>query len=230
MLFSNLKRLLSLVSLFLLFCSCGYHSSDSFGEQKTGAVTRVEKSGEVIDQAADAIQSNQLPRLQELLGQGLPVNSVLRNGRSLLIEAVVWGRIEIVAFLIERGAQLDLKDPEGRTALDHAQGKPALLRLLNPQTERENQELFAAVNENRFNDVKSLVLQGVDPNVFSAMGETPLTLAVGLNFENVVRVLLQQTKTDVNLKNKSGESPLGIARIKNLKRIEDLLKRRGAKE
>lgn len=216
--------------LILVMTACGSHSTESFGEVNGGTVTRVEKSNDPLDLAAEAIRGDKADQLTELFAQGVSVDAELKNGRTLLIEAVTWGRAEIVSLLLQKGARTDLKDREGMTAFDHAKDRPALLRLLSPQTELEREKIFAAVEGDDFNEVKQLLRQGVDPNVFSDTGETPLTLAVIKKLEKVVRVLLQESKTDVNLKNKSGQSPLGLAREVGSVSIEKLLKRRGAKE
>lgn len=209
---------------------CGLHHTESFGETSTGGVTRVEKSTDPIELAAAAIRSGDLKELSKLFGEGLSVDTYLSNKRTLLIEAIAWEKIEVIQFLLSRNAQIDLTDAEGKSALEHAAGKPAILRLLNPQEAAEKLKLFEAIENNKFNEVKALLNQGVNPNQHFDDGESPLTLAVRKGFENVVRVLLQQLLTDVNFRNAANESPLSIAKQLQFKRIQDLLIRRGAKE
>jgi uncharacterized protein len=66
---------------------------------------------------ADAIEAIKL-----CLEAGLDINAVDSRGQSALHGAAFWGLDDVVQFLAERGAKLDLKDKQGRTALDAAMG------------------------------------------------------------------------------------------------------------
>jgi ankyrin repeat protein len=65
----------------------------------------------------DAIESIKL-----LLGAGVDINAANGTGQTALMGAALKGSDEIVKFLAEHGAKLDLKDKQGRTALDAALG------------------------------------------------------------------------------------------------------------
>lgn len=58
-----------------------------------------------------------------LLDAGVPVDSVHRtNGRTAIMQAVDQGRVDTVELLIARGADLNARDPNGRSVLDYARG------------------------------------------------------------------------------------------------------------
>jgi ankyrin repeat protein len=224
------KFIFAVQILALLISGCGYHETESYGQINTGNITKVEKSTEPADVAQAAIRADDAKALTAVLDTGLAVDTILKNGRPLLVEAVIWEKLVALQLLVEKGARIDLADADGKDALTHAQGRPAVLRLLQPTSNTDAKKLYAAVNGNQFNVVKTMLAEGVDPNQILEDGETALTLSVKLGFENVVRVLLQPTtKTDVNLPNSKGERALAIAIRSGKSRIESLLKQRGAR-
>jgi ankyrin repeat protein len=58
-----------------------------------------------------------------LLDAGVDVNAVDGAGRTAIHGAAMWGLDQVVRFLAERGAKLDVKDKRGFTPLDAAEGK-----------------------------------------------------------------------------------------------------------
>ena len=85
-----------------------------------------------------------------LLAAGAPVNGTRDNGQAALHGAALWGWNDFVRFLADRGAQLDLKDRAGTTALDIAQGKAGVTGRVgvagaepHPETAAVLQQLLA---------------------------------------------------------------------------------------
>jgi uncharacterized protein len=75
--------------------------------------------------AAD-IQENAIASLELLLQHGAQVNG--RAGRQQQVPlqgAALWGWTKVVAYLIEKGADVNLADSRGLTALDYAMGRGA---------------------------------------------------------------------------------------------------------
>lgn len=62
-------------------------------------------------------------------------------------------------------------------------------------------------------EVKSLLSKGVSPNAVDSYGNPMLNLAIKDKSNQVIDLLLQNPKIDVDLSNKSGETPLMIASI-----------------
>jgi ankyrin repeat protein len=67
---------------------------------------------------AEAIETIQL-----CLAAGVDVNAVDGSGRTAVFGAAMWGLDQVVKFLAEHGATLDIKDKRGLTPLDAAEGK-----------------------------------------------------------------------------------------------------------
>jgi len=66
---------------------------------------------------ADAIEAIKL-----CLQAGVDINAVDNRGQTALHGAAFWGLDEVVQFLAEHGAKLDVKDRQGKTPLDAAMG------------------------------------------------------------------------------------------------------------
>ena len=71
-------------------------------------------------------------KLQLLLEYGADINAVGPRGRTALHYAAAADHTQTIAWLIQHGARLDMKDDEGSTALDlaRAAGKQAAMQLL----------------------------------------------------------------------------------------------------
>jgi len=67
-----------------------------------------------------AVEMNQFPIAGKLLQAGADVNGVGRYGRTALIEAAFWGRVEMVRLLLDKGANPDIKAEHDATALSEA--------------------------------------------------------------------------------------------------------------
>jgi hypothetical protein len=59
-----------------------------------------------------------------LLDHGSKINAVNHEGRSALMQATLWGRLDNAKILLKRGADKNLKDHKGSTAADLALPKP----------------------------------------------------------------------------------------------------------
>lgn len=139
-----------------------------------------------------AVQNNDLARVEQLLNNGVDVNS--RNSYDstpLMMAAFSDDRLSVARLLIDRGADVNAISREGGTALTHACD-------------------FGA-----YNIVELLISSGADVNLHlqsSPYGWTPLTAAIGLGgYERIVRLLLIRG-ADVNLALRwSGDTPLMLA-------------------
>jgi ankyrin repeat protein len=67
-------------------------------------------------------QAQAIEAIKLCLGAGVDINAVDSRGQSALHGAAFWGLDEVVQFLVDRGARLDVKDKQGRTPLDAAMG------------------------------------------------------------------------------------------------------------
>lgn len=76
----------------------------------------------VVDQTYDEGQKNLLDAVKLCYELGLSVNDVNSMGITALMGAANRGSDEIMQWLVEKGAKLDVKDKEGRTPLTWAEG------------------------------------------------------------------------------------------------------------
>jgi ankyrin repeat protein len=67
-------------------------------------------------------QADAIAAIKLCLEAGVDINAVDNRGQSALHGAAFWGLDEVVQFLVDRGAKLDVKDKQGRTPLDAAMG------------------------------------------------------------------------------------------------------------
>ena len=106
--------------------------------------------------------------------------------RTPLIVALTNGHNDAFTFLIDKGADVNLQDHVGYTALHHA------------------------VESKNFDAVSCLVHNGADINLFTSYKDTPLMLACQSHNMDAVNFLLNKG-ADVNLQDRDGKSALHFA-------------------
>lgn len=144
-----------------------------------------------------AIEENNLNYLKVSYQSGFDINTLLQEPRqkgnyseTALMKSSVTGNLEIVKFLVENGANTNVKTPHGETALMNA---------------------FYWQN---FDILKFLVENDADPNTKSNRGETALMEAITRFSGNVafkIVKLLTEHGADINAKNSDNESVVYIA-------------------
>jgi len=97
------------------------------------------------------------------------------------------------------------------------------------QTDAQITTFTKAVKFNDVSEVKSLLKQGFNPNAVDPNGNPMLLLAIKDGSNGVTEVLLADKRTDVDLSNKQGETPLMIASIQgDLPLVKILVKQKSA--
>ena len=124
-----------------------------------------------------------------LIGIGADVNARTNNTGTPLMIAAEKGHINAVTSLVECGANVDLQDKDGQTALHHA--------MQSPQ---------ASICE----VLSCLIKNGADVNAHTFHIETPLMLASRDGHVNVVTFLIKHG-ADVDLQHKDGDTALHYA-------------------
>ena len=135
---------------------------------------------------------------------------------------------ERVTFLLDKGADVDELDNEGRTALHHAaqNGEVEVIKVLLDRgaeidaLDKDNRTpLHFAATERRTGAVKLLLQRGAKPNIEDRYGSTPLYSAIVGNAgmplmgnQDLIDALVKAAPECVHLKNKYGETPFELAR------------------
>jgi ankyrin repeat protein len=162
--------------------------------------------------------------------KGLQVNARIgrywgdMSGSSALHIAVMMGcDVSVVAMLLNAGGDRHLINYNSETPISLAEkskhqsvisSDPVLLNtatvvlellLCNPSELRIYDESRLC----RIGNVRNLLMQAVDPNTLDESGEyCALISSVYLNHTNIVKLLLEDSRTDINVKNRKGETPL----------------------
>lgn len=126
------------------------------------------------------------------------LNAQDAEGRTALMLAALAGQDTAVGRLIFLGANPDLKDSSGETALMHAIRRDHLnvvyilsrYSSVDTQNDYGDTALMIAVKLNNFDIVKALLNNDANVNLQNKFGETALTIAVRQNNYELVRALL----------------------------------------
>lgn len=167
----------------------------------------VPKTAAVVAQgdAIKALSAEQLRKAAES-GDALAVAGHIQAGGGSLDDAnedeetalhlaAAKGHDTIVKLLIDGGANLDVKDDFGMTAMRLAAGAPK-----------------KSVFEGHLACVKLLCEGGASANVVCMYGWTPLMKAAEMGYRDVCQILLESSDVDISAKEKGGETALDKAK------------------
>lgn len=153
----------------------------------------------------DAVAKNDMPTLESLLASKTDLEDVLNslkdgNGRHLVHMAASNGRLEILKYLEQKGADLTLTDDEGETiaslAFRHEEAevieyvKTHYPQLLKASNNKRMTLLHIAAEMGSTELARTVIELGVDVNAESENG-TPLELSVAWKQKEMVTFLLQ---------------------------------------
>ena len=141
-----------------------------------------------------------LSKVKAEVNSGTDVNSTDFIGQTALMYAAEQGRIEVVEYLVENGADVNAKSS--------AKGRGTAL-------------IYAA-SVNRVVVMEYLLKHGADINATTYNKETALFWATAKGYIKAVNLLLKNN-ADTKLKNKDGKTALDLARDLNQKEIERIL-------
>jgi hypothetical protein len=109
-----------------------------------------------------------LQKMGELLDQGVPLESIDKDGKTFLRHACADGKSSIAEFLLDRGADPNSQDNEGKTSL------------------------MSAAMTGRFEIVKLLLDHGADPKIDTPSGDSALKMAQRWGQKEIVQILLEK--------------------------------------
>ncbi|MDR2419627.1 MAG: ankyrin repeat domain-containing protein [Treponema sp.] len=152
-------------------------------------------------------------------------NYRINDGITPLHAASREGHIGFMEFLIEQGAEVDIKNASGSTPLHEAvrSGKIDAIKLLlaskvdiNAQDARGNSVLHLAIRDmppdTHLEIVNILLAQPeINPSLWDEYGDSPLHAAIALNKDPEIIKALLKKGSDVNIRNIEGKTPLYMA-------------------
>ncbi len=187
-----------------------------------------------------AARQGRIEVIQNYLERGLNIDrGGLHNGITALHVAVDNGNRTVVDLLIERGANLDVRDDRNFTPLHKAIFREDLWmvkRLINSGADINFQgwycdsPLHLASSKGNVQIVEFLIARGADVNSqgeYHSYSYTPLHLASSRGNVQVVKLLIHGGG-DVNAITESGKTPLSFAIEKEHEKIVVLLQQHGA--
>ena len=188
----------------------------------------------------DAVMNGNIDELQWQLDTGVDVNEESSKGLTALHYAASAGHNDIVELLIERGANVNATDSgKGGTPLDYAYwgDQEEVIETLNAHNaQREHEKggkgigqsslIHDAALDGDIDEVQRQLDAGVDPNLKSSKGATPLFYAVYGGHLEIVELLIT-CGADVNAVHLNN-SVLDQAHIYDDQEIVELLEVNGA--
>ncbi len=156
--------------------------------------------------------------------QGADINATDENGNTPLILFTYEGEMELIEYLISVGANLDIQNNDGETALlvaldlvNNNSKKQETAELLinaganlNAQDQYGYTALHKAILKSDATIIKKLLASGANGNIPNSYGETPLIFAVGYD-SNVTLEMIQALIAGgvyINKRGKYGETAL----------------------
>ena len=156
--------------------------------------------------------------LQHLIAADrLSINLPDNHGNTPLLYAVQKGNIVSAKALLDAGTKVDFRNPASglsASAAASAEGDPEMIKLLikNGKADPNLSDLagrtpiFYAVENDKPEAVRLLLMAGADPNAQDNTGATPLMIASAKNYQDCVTLLLQQKGIDTTLKDHMGRN------------------------
>lgn len=158
----------------------------------------------------EAVHNNDVPLLSYLFRQGIDINDKIIDpsiGTTPLLLAAKLGKIAVVDFLLNKGAEINRQDIFGNT--------PLLISIGNKNSES-------------IEIVKLLLNRGADVNKADKKGQTPLMIAVTLNDSAKVKLLIDKGANPL-IKDKKRKTVLARIRKNTEPLIKGLLKKNNLK-
>jgi ankyrin repeat protein len=182
----------------------------------------------------DAIKAGDYAETARLIKAGIHYTARNERGETALIAASEYARADMVTLLLENGADAAAKSSNGETALHaaalHADAEIARLLLQNgaqadPLNRDGESPLFWAALSGSVDVVKLLVERGAQITRADAKGNSILHAAAADGHLSVIAYLLER-KANRSVRNKAGERPVDLAKLRGQDAAVELLSRR----
>jgi ankyrin repeat protein len=184
----------------------------------------------------ESVKDNDVPRAIELLSTDPQLINTMDGDSTLLSLAVAQRHLDMVEILISRGANLDMQDNAGHTALIIASyiGRTDIVERLisagadlNMQDNAGNTALILASDRGCTDIVERLISAGADLNKQNSNNGTALVIAITQNKIDIAKELIS-AGADLNMQERHGNTALITASIKGKADIVETLIKTGA--
>lgn len=213
---------------FLFITSCGKHITNTGGSLNDVAIG---PSLSMKDQAFEYVSQGNSTELKKLIEKGLDINIKNQEGKSLLMVAVVWEKIQIIKLLMGNNADVTLTDNDGNDVFEYASQNEIIISLLNGEEipkEKLDTGLLTNVKDRNHDKVKVYLELGANINTQDRRKSTPLIIACNNGDFEMVQILVDHPEIDINMQGPRSTTALFWAKRKGFVEIVNLLEERGA--
>jgi ankyrin repeat protein len=185
----------------------------------------------------DAVKNGDLAAVQRILAaQPDRIKALDERGSTPLHVAAMGGRLEIAAWLVDKGADLEAKNPTGFTPLSLAvrSRRPDVVRFfldkgadVNSESRFQTTPLFTAAESGNVEILRLLIGRKADVNHVSPVFGSALHRADYMAFPEGAKVLLE-AGADLGVKDQRGQTPLHQAAMLGHVEIVRLFIEKGA--
>ncbi|MFP3032042.1 MAG: ankyrin repeat domain-containing protein, partial [Wolbachia sp.] len=153
-----------------------------------------------------AAKGDDLNKVIDLISKGANVKD--NNDDTPLHLAV--GYLDVVKYLISKGANINAKCKAGKTTLDIAtyQKRGDVVEYLKQTQLDLDKELLIAVKSGDLNKVIGLFNRGANINAENEYGKKPIHIAAESDYKNIIEFLLSKEGVGVNDTDEQGHTPL----------------------
>ena len=164
-----------------------------------------------------AASEGQVAIVQYLITQGANIGNTRNDGITALMSSSIGGHYDVVQLLVQSGADVTVTDMDGSTPLMNAaeNGTMAIVELISTAVEYDPKymnaisqsgytALIIASAHGHTEIVRYLLEHNVDPTIVAPSEVTPLMYAAASNRVDVMKVLVEVGKVDIEAKHNNG--------------------------
>lgn len=193
---------------------------------------RINSSTDIGSMIVSEAGLGHVEKLKNLLKAHPEKVDIVRSDKTALQIASHQGFTAVVELLVQMGANVNLQDSEGDTALHYAAfgNQPSAATALlkggadgNKRNKNKCSPLHVAVNKGHSEVVKTLLCYSCNVNAQDSFGDTVLHDAIAKDFTEIVELLVHFQGIDLSVKNKRGFNCLHHAALKGNERAVSLI-------
>lgn len=187
----------------------------------------------LTDEFYEAIRFDEIEKVRTMIEDGFNVNRKNKLGASALGFCATFGRLEIAKLLVEKGANVNLREgsfdaPPLFSAISQSYLNIASFLIekgtdLDKQDNRGYTVLMMSIMNGHYDLAKKLIRKGANVNLRDNKGETALMFAVRYEKTEEIMESLIEAGADVNLKNYDGKTAIMLAEYLGIREKRKLI-------